>query len=704
MNKLIPLLIKYKVVVIIVTILLIALSLVAATGVNINYDMAKYLPGDSLTTKSIKVAQDEFGFAGMSDVMVENLTITEGVKVKKLLLSIDGIKNISWLDDVADITTPVEIIPEDILHNFFKDGFALYRIEFFENDYSMKTDEALNEIRQVLEDNGYKAYYSGTAEEAKSIRGIVDDEAFKIAAVVVPLCILILILASRSWIEPIVYLVVIGISVAFNMGTNIIFKNVSFVTFSMSAILQLAISLDYSLFVFHRYLEERDEGKDYIPAITNAVSGSFSSVLGSAMTTIAGFLALLFMSYRIGADMGLVLAKGVAFSFLSVIFIMPVILYLLRKVIDKTSHRSFMPSFVKMSRMTIKLRYVFATVGIVVLIVSFLAQSNNTFIYGDTSADIESKKEDSTSDSFLIEDKFGTYNPISLMVPKGDLQSEIEIAKQIEKLPGVLSVISLPTVADPAIPVEMLPSDIVDMFYSENFARINIMLKDEAETQANYYTVEAIHEISDDHYSDDWYLAGKTSSLYDIRESVEKDKIKVSLFSILAVFIIVSIIMRSVSIPVILLAVIQGSIWINMGIPYFGGTKLLFIGYMIISAIQLGATIDYAILISNRYKEYRILQQPKEAAASAVSTAGLSVAVSSLILTVAGFAEGLLSDLPSVSEIGVLLGRGAALSGIMVIFVLPGLLVFFDTPILKTTLGLKNAIKKQKKIKKVAKN
>lgn len=678
MAMVVPFLIKHRFLVLAITCVLIAGSLFAAAAVDINYDLTKYLPEDSLTVRSIKVAEDEFGYSGMADLLVEDIEICDAVLLKSRLLEIDGVRAIMWLDDIVDLTMPAQTIPKEVLNEYYSDGSALFRIEFSESDYSMLTDRALDDIRTLTDSEGLKAYYGGTAQDAKSVRSIVDDEALGIAAVVIPLCILILIIASRSWIEPLIYLIVIGVSIAFNMGTNLLLGNVSFITFSMSAVLQLAISLDYSLFVFHRYVEERDRGVDYIPAITHAVKQSFTSVLGSALTTIAGFLALLFMSYTIGADMGLVLAKGVALSFLSVIFIMPVVLYFLRKVIDRTAHRNFMPSLSRMSRMTVRLRYVFVVAGVLLLVVSFLAQRQNHFLYGDTSADIEQNKYDVESDSFIIAERFGAYNPMSLMIPVGEPQKEAELSREISGISGVKSVISLPTVVDPSLPKELIPPETLSLFHSQRYARINIMLEEMGETPLNYDVVRKVHEIADSVYPGEWYLAGKASGLYDIRDSVEQDSLKVSLFSVLAVFLIVMITMKSVSIPVLLMAVIQGSIWINMGIPYFTDTSLLFIGYMIISALQLGATIDYAILISNRYREFRVGMAPKDAAASAVATAGVSVAVSSLILTVAGFAEGVLSGIPSVQAIGVLLGRGAAFSGIMVIFVLPGLLVLFD--------------------------
>ncbi|MHB8962717.1 MAG: efflux RND transporter permease subunit [Saccharofermentanales bacterium] len=698
MDKFIRILIKYRAAVISLTLLLVMISAFASRLVGINYDLAQYLPDDSMTKISIDVAKKEFGYSGMAEVMVEDIDLNQALDIKEILLNVDGVKGIVWLDDLADLSIPFEMLPEAVTENYFKEDCALYRVEFTGSDYSSLTVKALDDIRIALED--YKSYYGGTAQDSKVVREIVSDEILGISAVVVPICILILVFASRSWIEPLVYLIVIGVSIIFNMGTNIVFKNISFITHSMSAVLQLAISLDYSLFIFHRYVEERERGLDYTGAVAAAVKRSFISVFASAMTTVAGFAALLFMRYRIGADMGLVLAKGVILSFLSAILIMPIVLYLFRNIIDKTAHRDFVPPLDRLSRMTVKMRYVFAVSGALILVVAFLAQQNNTFIYGDASRSDDAGQAGLMSDKAVIAEKFGTYNPVALMVPRGSISKEAGLAAELGDTAGIQSVIAYVTVVDPSIPVEMVPPGALDMFYSPNYARLTILLESGEESPENFAAVESIRAAAEGQYPGRWYLVGKASSVSDIRDSVEKDSGSVMLFSILAVFLIVMISMRSFAIPVILVAVIQGSIWINMSIPYFTGTGLVFIGYMIISALQLGATIDYAILLSGRYKDFRLSMTPKDAAAAAVSTAGISVAVSSMILAVAGFAEGFLSQIPSVSAIGILLGRGAALSGIMVIFVLPGLLVLFDKLIIHSTIGLKHAIRASRPEKK----
>lgn len=691
MERLVRVLIRFRVVVISATLLLLLFSAFSSRLVGINYDLAQYLPEDSMTKISIDVAKNEFGYSGMAEVMVEDVDLNKALEIKNVILGIDGVKGIVWLDDLADLSIPFEMLPRSVTDNYFKDDCALYRVEFIGSDYSSLTVKALDDIGIALKD--YKSYYGGTAQDSKTVREIVSDEILGISAVVVPICILILIFASRSWIEPLIYLIVIGVSILFNMGTNIIFKDISFITHSMSAVLQLAISLDYSLFIFHRYVEERDKGTEYTSAIAIAVKRSFVSVFASAMTTVAGFAALLFMRYRIGADMGLVLAKGVILSFFSAILIMPVVLYMFRKVIDRTAHRDFVPSFDRLSRMTVKMRYVFAVSGALILVVAFLAQQNNTFIYGDTSRGDGNDAIGQMTDKAVIAEKFGTYNPLALMVPRGSVSKEAELSAELEDTAGIRSVIAFVTVIDPSIPYEMVPPETLDMFYSQNYARITILLESGKESPENFAAVESIRVSAEKKYPGSWYLVGKASSVADIRDSVEKDSSGVMLFSILAVFLIVMLSLRSFAIPVILIAVIQGSIWINMSIPYFTGTGLVFIGYMIISALQLGATIDYAILLSGRYKDFRLTMTPKNAAAAAVSTAGISVTVSSMILAVAGFAEGFMSQIPSVSAIGILLGRGAALSGIMVIFVLPGLLVLFDQFIIHSTIGLKHAVR-----------
>ena len=377
--------------------ILIIICAAMATTVDVNYDMTQYLPEDSITKRSISTLKSEFSYPGTARVMISDVTMLEAAEVKKEIEAIDGISTVLWLDDYADITEPEEFIDQRYLDDYYLENNALFTIEFTEGNYSTVTDEAIQKIYDITDG---KAVISGAAEDSRYMREVVNDEMTKIILIIVPICLLILMLAGRTWIEPLLYISAIGVAVMLNMGTNIVFENISFITQSMSAVLQLAISMDYSLFLFHRYLEERDKGLGVHQALASAVKASFSSISSSALTTVAGFLALVFMSYSIGTDLGLVLAKGIAFSFLCTITFLPLMILSLHRVIDKTRHKAFMPQF-KNSRF-VQGKIAVIIIAILVAVPCFLAQQNNTFLYGDTSgssssAAASSQKEQITS-------------------------------------------------------------------------------------------------------------------------------------------------------------------------------------------------------------------------------------------------------------------------------------------------------------------
>ncbi len=671
---------------------LVVFSLIAMQTVYVNYDLAEYLPEDSMTKRAITLMTQEFGYPGMVDVMVEDVSITEALGIKEKLMGISGIKSVTWLDDVADVTVPENMIGDSIRNGFYKERSALFKVQFSENDYSLKTGTALTEIRKVA---GEKAVISGSAEETRHMREVLSGEIFMIIIIVFPLCVLILMLASASWIEPLIYLAVIGISIAINMGSNIMFSQISFLTQAIAAVLQLAVSMDYSIFLFHRYNEEREAGSDVMTALTIAVKNSISSISASALTTIAGFLALLFMQYRIGTDLGLVLAKGITLSFICVIILMPIFIYILNKLIDKTKHRPLVPSFGRFGKLVVKLRTVILIVAVILVIPAYLAQGNNEYLYGDTSGSSGHGVKDEQRQK--MHDRFGIYNPVMLLVPNDDSPSEVALANELKSKKTIRDVQSLVTLVDHRIPRTLLPQSVKDQFLSEHYSRMIVLINSDGETKESYEAVEEIRKAAQKYYPDKWFVAGKATSIMDIKESVEKDSRLVMFFSILSVGLIVLFTFKSLSLPILLVSVIQASIWINMSIPYFQGSSLIYIGYLVVSSLQLGATIDYAILLSNRYMEYRRLERPKQAAVSAIRTAGISVTVSALILTVAGFTLGIISEINAVSEIGNLLGRGAALSGILVLVVLPALLVLFDKVIMRTTLNTKNIIAHDRK-------
>ncbi|MEF9970970.1 MAG: MMPL family transporter, partial [Oscillospiraceae bacterium] len=352
MEKFAAALLKHKWVVLISFLVVLLISGLLMPLVSINYDMTQYLPAESMSKKAIGVLEDEFSYPGTAEVMIKNLSVTEALEQKAKIKAIDGVKNVMWLDDIVDINVPLDENNKSTTEAYYKDGSALYTVEFKEDNYSQNTGEAINQIREVTGGS-----VRGMAEDARNQQSSMNTELLMIIVIVFPLCLLILWLASSSWIEPLLYLIVIGVSIIINMGTNAFFNNVSYMTFSVCAVLQMAVSMDYSLFLSHRFIEERDNGRGVKEAITTAVKGSFSSIFASAFTTFAGFIALLFMGYTIGTDLGVVLAKGITISFITVIVLMPVLLMIFSKIIDKTRHRQLIPKFTKLGKLVVRLRY-----------------------------------------------------------------------------------------------------------------------------------------------------------------------------------------------------------------------------------------------------------------------------------------------------------------------------------------------------------
>lgn len=667
----------------------IVLSLLAIPLASINYDLTAYLPADSMSRKAISALDSEFSYPGMAEVMLNDITTDAALKIKSEIEAIDGVSNVMWLDDIVDMSTPIEFIDKSVVENYYKDGAALFTVEFDSGNYSKETGAAINQIRET-----YNANIRGMAEDARNQQASMTTEILLIILIVFPICVLILMFASNSWFEPVLYLIVIGVSIVLNMGTNALFNNVSYLTFSVCAVLQMAISMDYSLFLSHRYIEERDNGKDVKTAIATAVRTSFSSIFASSFTTFAGFIALLFMGYTIGFDLGIVLAKGIIFSFLTVIVLMPVLILMFSKVIDKTRHKPLIPKFTKLGAIVTKLRYPIIALAILITIPAFMGQKNNEFLYGDSTA---SSGEGITAvDKIKINEKFGVSNPVILLTPKDSLENEIKLSDDLLSQQYVKNVTALATVIPDGVPIEMIPAEVVSQFHSEHYSRYIINLTVDGENEMSFKAASDMKELLDERYSDEWFAAGSIMSIKDIKNTVENDSLKVELISIIAVGLIVLLAFKSISIPILLVLVIEASVWINMSFPYFTGKPLIFIGYLIVSSIQLGATIDYGILLSSRYLEFRKENDKVKSVILAVEKSGSSVVVSALILSVAGFTLGLVSKMSAVADIGMLLGRGAALSGLMVLIVLPAFIVIFDKAIQKTT--LKGEKKHEKKI------
>jgi predicted RND superfamily exporter protein len=648
------------------------LGIYFAQAVRVNYDLTKYLPQDMPTSESLTLMEEEFGINGLAQFMAVDVSIPQALALKEDIKRVTGVESVLWLDDFIDIAKPLELADRQLVENYYKDGNVLISIVFSEGDHSLKTGEAIAAIENL---RGANTALRGPAVEAYRTRQTASSEVLMITLFVLPIFLIILLFSTGSWIEPVIFIATIGISILINMGTNIFIGEVSYITNASSGLLQFAVTMDYSIFLLHRFGEERAKGHETKQAMINALKLSFSAVSASSMTTVAGFAALMFMRYGIGFDMGIVLAKGVILSLITVMILLPALIILFEKTIERTHHRPFMPDLKKFARGIMKLKIVIPVIALI-LPVAFLAQNSNHFLYGDGVV----------SEKSVIYETFGEYNPLALLVPSGDIQKEAAMARSLEALENVSGIESLAVIAGNGLPREFLPQALRDNFETDEFSRMVIYIDAPAESDKSFAVLDDIREIADKFYHGQYFLVGSTSAVSDIRKVVEHDFSITNMIAILAVGAIVLLTFRSISIPVILVLVIQTSIWINMSIPYFTGSPLIFIGYMIVSAVQLGATIDYAILLTGRYMECRRTANPLEAAVSAIADSGNSVITSAAIMSAAGFTLGYISGVPGIASLGMLLGRGALLSCALVLTVLPNLLAAADGLIRRTTL------------------
>lgn len=681
MNKLVGFIVDKRKLFIILFLVFILIALFLLSNVNINYDLAQYLPDGTPSKTGLDVIRDEFDLPTSAEAMAANVSIPDAGEMKNKIEAVPGVSGVIWLDDVVDITQPLSQADQNLVGNYYKDGNALFEISFAEDADSEGTRAAIGRIYSVLGESGS---LRGEAVNTKELDDIVSQQMNMITVIAVAAVIIILFLLTTSWIEPLIFMIVIGTSILLNMGTNAFLPSVSYITNSMCVALQLAISMDYSIFLLHRFEQERAQGKEIKEAMKGAISSTFSTVSASALTTLAGFMALTFMRFTLGADMGWVFVKGIAFSFVSVIFFMPALVMLFSRAIDKTHHRSVLPSFEKTGRFIVKIRWGTLAVALIVFIPAFLGQQSNSFIYGGTSVTAAEGSRVSRDKAAMAE-VFGEGDTVALLVPKGDIPTETALTQEIRDLPSVQTVTSLVSVAPEKVPYSLLPENVTQNFESEHYTRVIVKLNAAQESKEAFAALESIKQTAQKYYPDAYSTTGMTAIAKDIKDVVDYDYNWINILSIAAVGLIILLTFRSVLLPFLLVLTIEIAIALNTSIPYFSGEVPMFVGFMIISSIQLGATIDYAILLTGRHLENRRQMDKKSAAQLAFKQSAGSILTSALIMCAAGFMLWIVSDISTISQTGLLLGRGALLSCIMVFFLLPGLLVVFDKPIEKLT-------------------
>lgn len=679
--------IKHKVIVLIAFIVATALSLLLSSGVKVNYDLMKYLPKNSPSTVALEVMEEAFDTAPPNlRVLIKDVTIPEALEYKDKISKVEGVKEITWLDDAESLDKPLELMEEKTLHSWYKDNNALFSAYLDSDDLKA----SLSEIRTII---GEKGAMSGDAVATNTAHESAGSEVKMMMLFIIPLILFILLITTSSWFEPVLFLTAIGVAIFINNGTNIIFGDVSFITQTSSSILQLAVSMDYSIFLLHRFAEYRSEGQNVKEAMAKAMEKSFSSILASGLTTVLGFAALIFMRFGLGPDMGVVLAKGIVFSLLSVMLLLPVMTIFTYKIIDKTHHRSFVPTFVGFGKLVPKLFIpVLCVIGILI-VPSFLAQQENTFLYG-SAAMTSDENTDVWKEGHEIDTLFGKGNQLVLMVPADDIGSQIELTRALKEIPEVTSITSYTETVGNTIPIEFIPGNVLNQLVSNGYSRMIINTNTDQENQHAFAVVNQIREISKEEYGDQYYLTGGSANVSDMKDTVTTDNKMVTLISVLGIGLVILLTFKSISIPIALVLAIEASIWINLSVPYFSGSSMAYIGFMIISSVQLGATVDYAILFANRYIENRGVLNKREAIMQTVSNTTASILTSASILSISGFVLGFISTNGVIGELGMLIGRGAALSAVMVLFLLPAILYYGDFLIQKTSLGLKFKSKK----------
>lgn len=674
---------KHRVLIILMAILLLIPSGIGYITTRINYDVLSYLPNSLETVSGQDTMVDEFGMGAFSMVIVEGMENKEVVELKEKLEQVEHVEKIIWYDDVMDISVPTEMLP-DQLRNALFNGDATMMIVLFDNTTSSDTTmDAITDMRQVV---GKQAFISGMSGVVTDIKNLALSEMPIYVAVAAILALVILLLTMNSLVTPFIFLAGIGTAILYNLGSNIIFGEISYITQALTAILQLGVTMDYSIFLLESYEANkiRYEG-DKNRAMAHAISNTFKSVTGSSITTIAGFAALCFMTFKLGMDLGLVMAKGVILGVIVCLTFLPSMILCMDKAIEKTSHKNLVPNLDGLSKRIVKMWPVAIALFLVLIGPAYYGNKNYE-IYYDIAGALPQDLDSAVANKKLDE-KFNMNNLHVLLLKNGmDVKEKNSMQKEIEKVDGVKWVLGMNSFVGSGIPDSMVPAKYRDMLQSDNYELQFVCSDYKTATAEVNQQIASINDIVKK-YSKESMIIGEAPLTKDLEDVTNVDLLNVNTVSIIAIFLIIMLTFKSISIPVILVSVIEFAIFLNMCIPYYTGEALPFVAGIVIGAIQLGATVDYAILMTSRYhKERTIRKKPKkEAIAIAHKTSIKSIMISGLCLFASTFGVTITSSIDMIQSICTLLFRGAIISTIVVIIILPAMLTVFDKIICKTT-------------------
>ena len=650
------------------------LSLITMLFVNVNYDLTEYLPKEAASRIGLDQMKEDFGYPGTARIMIKDVSLYEAKQYKDKIEAIDGVDQVLWCDTTTNIYAGQDFINMDDIDDYYKDNCAVMDITFDEGDTSKLTSAAVDEIKDLLGDKGY---YTGMAVQNKSLKENIESEMQLILLVAVIMIFAVLCITTTAWSEPFLFLIVVGVAILLNRGTNIFLGTVSFLTNNVAMVLQLATSMDYSIFLLDAFTRERQKGLNNEEAMTNAIDAAINSIFASSLTTVVGFLALVCMKFSIGFDMGLVLAKGIIFSLLTVVFFMPAMILKFADWNEKTAHRPFLPPFNRLSRAIYRFRYAALIVMVLIVPPAYVAQGMNDYLYGNSAVGA-SEGTQVYDDDIEITRIFGRSNMLLVLYPNDSPVTEKAMSDELEDLPFVKSVTSMANTLPEGIPEDFLPYSVTSQLHRGDKSRMLVYIRTKTESTEAFRDTDTIREIVQKYYPQNSFVVGETPSTQDIKTFITADNVHVNVLSLLGVFLVVMFSFRSVLVPVIVMIPIQVAIFLNMAVPYLTGSTMVYMGYIIVSSIQLGATVDYSILLTNNYMACRKEMKKKEACLQAVKMSCGSIFTSGTILILAGYIIHFISNTAAIGDLGHLIGRGALFSVILVLTVLPALLVLFD--------------------------
>lgn len=679
--------VKARVPIVIVSLLLAALSVLGMLGTRINYDMLTYLPKDMETSVGQQVLLDDFGKGAFSFVLVEDMPDKDVSALKEKLAQVDHVESVIWYDSFADISVPKELLPDE-LYNAFNSGDTTMLAVFFDTSTSAdETMEAISDIRSIA---GKQCFISGMSALVTDLKELCEKEEPIYVAIAVVLACAAMMLLLDGWLVPFVFLACIGISILINLGTNYFMGEISYITKALSAVLQLAVTMDYSIFLWHSYNEQRETHDDPREAMAVAIHETLTSVVGSSVTTVAGFIALCFMSFTLGSDLGIVMAKGVVFGVIGCVTTLPALILLLNKPLQRTRHKSLIPRMDRLSGFICKRFWVFLILFALLVTPAYYGYSKtNDEVYYDMGQCLPEDLPFVKANEKLSKD-FNVSSTLMLLVDADTPAKQVkEMAGEMEKVDGVAYVLGLDSLLGDRIPEEMIPDSVKNTLQSDNWKLLLVNSEYHAASDAVNRQIDTLNGILK-RYDPDGMLIGEAPCMKDMIETTDHDFDVVNAVSIVAIFLIILLVEKSLTLPFILIAVIELAIFINLGLPHYLGQSLPFIAPICISTIQLGATVDYAILMTTRYKSERKKGADKRTAVNTALTASIpSILVSGLGLFAATFGVAVYSDIDIISSMCMLMARGAIVSMLCVIFFLPALLLLCDRIVCATTLDLR---------------